>query len=237
MLLLHLGGLHALGDVRRHRDDAVAVDAVDVADARRRHARRRSCRSARGPTGVWMRSSSIWSRLRRSSGKRTRMSTALSLSDGRYSVTLTPLVTSCTRGADRVDAGAVFRGLGLVDLDPPVDAGQRQAVVEVADVGALADNGGDLLRGGGQPVRDRARRAGPASACRSAGRRAAPSPRPGCRECPRSCRGSSSMISCAGARVCQSANSNWMTPIVSSLISLRAARLLADAGVDGRQAP
>ena len=29
-----------------------------------------------------------------------------------------------------------------------------------------------------------------------------------------------SMISCAGGRVRQSANSNWMTPIVSSVISL-----------------
>ena len=29
-----------------------------------------------------------------------------------------------------------------------------------------------------------------------------------------------SMISCAGGRVFQSANSNWMTPIVSSVISL-----------------
>jgi hypothetical protein len=29
----------------------------------------------------------------------------------------------------------------------------------------------------------------------------------------------SSMITCAAGRVCQSANSNWMTPIVSSVIS------------------
>ena len=45
------------------------------------------------------------------------------------------------------------------------------------------------------------------------------------------------MISCAGGRVFQSANSNWITPIVSSVISLDAARLLADAGIDGLQSP
>ena len=38
--------------------------------------------------------------------------------------------------ADRVYAGAVFRGLGFVDFDFPIDAGQRQAIVEVADVTA-----------------------------------------------------------------------------------------------------
>src|SRR6516165_6676546 len=48
------------------------------------------------PIGVCTRRSSIWSRLRRSGGKRTRMSTDLSLSTGRYSVALRPLVTSWT---------------------------------------------------------------------------------------------------------------------------------------------
>ena len=45
-----------------------------------------------------------------------------------------------------------------------------------------------------------------------------------------------SMISCAFGRVFQSANSNWMTPIVSSVISPIAARLFADAGIDRVQA-
>ena len=54
------------------------------------------------------------------------------------------------RAADGVDAGAVFRGLRLVDLDLPVDAGQRLAVVEIADVAARRQDGRDLLGGGRQ---------------------------------------------------------------------------------------
>ena len=142
-------------------------------------------------------------------------------------------MTSCTAVPTVLTLGAVLRGLRLVDLDLPVDAGQRQAVVEVADVACArrAWPRPSWRRPAARP--DRARRAAPGSACRSAGRRAAPSPRPGCRECRRSWRGCASMISCAGGRVRQSANSNWMTPMVSSVISLDAARLLADAGVDG----
>ena len=57
------------------------------------------------------------------------------------------------RGADTADARAVFRGFRLVDLDAPVDAGQRQAVVEIADVGALRQNRGDLFRRRRQQLR------------------------------------------------------------------------------------
>ncbi len=46
----------------------------------------------------------------------------------------------------------------------------------------------------------------------------------------------SSMITCADGRARQSTNSNWMTPMVSSVSSPMPARLLADAGVDGPEA-
>src|SRR4029453_17312259 len=49
--------------------------------------------------------------------------------------------------ADGVDAGAVFRRLRLVDVELPVDTGERLAVVEVADVAARGPHGPPLAGG------------------------------------------------------------------------------------------
>src|SRR4029450_5341145 len=49
--------------------------------------------------------------------------------------------------ADGIDAGAVFRRFRLVDLDLPIDAGERPAIIEVADVATRGEDGGNLGRG------------------------------------------------------------------------------------------
>ena len=120
-----------------HRHDAIAVDAVDVADALRRHALHeiadRHVAGSRSARAVRRSGRGCGGRAGSAPGYRP----PCRCPTGRYSVTLTPLVTSCTAVPTVFDAGAVFRGLRLVDLDLPVDAGQRQAVVEIADVAAL----------------------------------------------------------------------------------------------------
>ena len=104
------------------------------------------------------------------------MSTALSVSDGRYSVTFSAVGDELHAGADRRRRWRrYFAASALFDLDAPVDAGQRQAVVDVAHVGPRArESPATFFAAAGQQRPDRARRAGPGSACRSAGRRAAP---------------------------------------------------------------
>ena len=66
--------------------------------------------------------------------------------DGPVLGRLEPVGDELHRATHRADAGAVFRGLGVVDLDPPVDAGQRLAVVEIADLGMLRERRRDDLR-------------------------------------------------------------------------------------------
>ena len=80
------------------------------------------------------------------------MSTALSLSDGPILGDFGAVGDELHAGADGVDVGLILRGLGLVHLDAPVDAGQRQPVVDVAHVGARRQQRGDLLGGGGQQL-------------------------------------------------------------------------------------
>ena len=55
-------------------------------------------------------------------------------------------------GADDVDVGVVFRRLALVHLDAPVDAGQRQAVIDVTHVRAGRKDRRGLLGGGRKQV-------------------------------------------------------------------------------------
>ena len=148
-VLLHDGALHAFGDVRRHRHHALGVDAVDVADALRRHTldevadRHRAGRSL-DPQFVDLTQAAPL--FREANDNVDRL-----VSVGRAILRhLDAIGDELHRGADGVDVGAIFGGLRLVDLELPVDAGQRQTVVEIADCGHLREDAGDLLRRGRQ---------------------------------------------------------------------------------------
>jgi hypothetical protein len=96
------------------------------------------------PACVCTRRSSIWSRLRRSDVHR------LVAIDRPVFGGLETVGDELDGAADGVDAGAVFRGFRFVDLDLPIDAGERQTVVEIADVAARGQHGRDLGRGRGK---------------------------------------------------------------------------------------
>ena len=132
---------------------------------------------------------------------------------------LEPVGDELHGGADGVDAGAVFRGLRLVDLDGPVDAGQRLAVVEIADVGARRKHRRDLARRRRQHGRIER---GELHLDRLAGRRTGArrghlDQDAGNVRGPRADRIHDLVRGRTRLRQC--ANSNWMTPMVSSVSS------------------
>ena len=132
---------------------------------------------------------------------------------------LEPVGDELDGAADRVDAGAVFGRLGLVDLDAPVDAGERLAVVEIADVARAGEDRRDLL---GRRRQHRRIERGELHLDRLAGRRAGARRRHLDQDAGDvgGLRADRVHDLVRGRTRCASrANSNWMTPMVSSVSS------------------
>ena len=147
------------------------------------------------------------------------MSTALSLSEGRNSVTLTPLVTSWTAvptvlgPAPNLAASAVSTSIfqSMPGSGWPSSRSRmsgrcaRMAATFLATLGSTSGSMAPIWIWIGLPVGGPAR--GAVTSTRTPGMSAVLAR-------------IASMISCAGGRSRQSANSNWMTPMVSSVMSL-----------------
>ena len=178
-LLLHRGGLHALGDVGGDRDHALAVDAVDDAGRAAPARARRSCRSAPSPPASAMRRSSIWLSVRRSSGTRTMMSTGLSL-------VCRPVVGDLQAVGDELHHRADRRRRRCrICAASALSISSRQSMPGIGRPlsrsrisGRLASSPPTLQRRLRGAPRDSRWTAGSGSACRSAARPSAPSPRP-----------------------------------------------------------
>src|SRR5215468_3351433 len=166
-LRLHRGALHAFGEVGGDGHHPAAVDAIDVADALRRHALREVADRHMPHLGLHAQVVDLVEAA--PFGRKAHQDVhRLVAVDRPVFGRLEAVGDELDRAADGVDAGAVLRRLRLVDLELPVDAGKRLAVIEIADVATRGQDGRDL----------------------------------------------------AGGRLRQSANSNRMTPMVSSVSSL-----------------
>ena len=125
------GRLHAFRHVGGDGDDARAVDAVDQPDLRGRRAGDEIAdrhRAGRGVDGQLVERVEAPPLLREAHQDVDRLVGR----GGPVFGDLHPVGDELDRRADRDRAGAVFRRLGLVDVERPVDAGKRQAVIHVA---------------------------------------------------------------------------------------------------------
>jgi hypothetical protein len=144
-VLLHLRGRHALGDVGGDRGDPVAVDTVDVAHARRRHALHEIADGHMPHRRLQAQIVDLIEAapLRREPHQDVDRLVAVHRPVFRG---LEPIGDELDGAADRADAGVVFGRLGFVELDAPVDAGERLAVVEIANVAVAGEDRRDFLR-------------------------------------------------------------------------------------------
>src|SRR5262249_4050428 len=144
-LLLDFCGLHALGHVGRYRDHPAAVYAIDVAHARRRHAlyevadRHVPRLRLHAQIVDLVEAATIGRKAHENVHRFVAVDRPVF---GRFQ----SIGDKLDGAANRVYAGAVFCGLGFVDFDLPIDARQRQAIVEVADIAARSKHGGNLAR-------------------------------------------------------------------------------------------
>src|SRR5262249_9638920 len=125
---------------------AAAVDAIDVADALRRHAVREVADWHVPHLGLYAQIVDLVeaAALGRKAHQDVHRFVAV---DRPVFGRLEAIGDGLASAADGVDAGAVFRRLRLVDVELPVDAGKRLAVIEIADVAARGQDGRDLAGG------------------------------------------------------------------------------------------